>query len=524
MLSVSSNSMLARAACVLGTLAGMASFSHHANAQTTTPPPAPTLDHIDPRAVTNVPAVRRVLSMARDRRIDFAFIGDSNTRQLGITGHEDMLARTWARYFGMYASRLDPGATYRNNWGSTSQSQVAGSSFPFGSSNVPREVQSIIFASDESFPVDVATLGPGQTAEFTFNNGFTLLPDHPMDLTQRLRFHMVDFTFGPAYSGYFAISARQPYPGSIWDNFAGSAPISTATAVRGVRTTAIDVPSGQRGPFGLLFGPTNPSAIIGAVGPVCLMYQRVEAADRTTGISFHTLWQHGGYSAWHAASSLASRQSPKAAVQFWFQQVTRLQNAAPAVVVNIMHGGNDPGYYFPSFGPGGFSSREPEGHEENLRFIIGTLRAWWVELGYDPANLFFQLGPYHPRPDERGLRFGYEAAWKRIASADPQVFAVAGNQMSTPDEFTARGFYRSDADRAHLSQPGYDAWARAAVRTLRLAACPADVDDDGVATTADIFAFLSHWFATDLQADADFDGVVSTPDIFTFLSTWFQGC
>ncbi len=53
---------------------------------------------------------------------------------------------------------------------------------------------------------------------------------------------------------------------------------------------------------------------------------------------------------------------------------------------------------------------------------------------------------------------------------------------------------------------------------------PADFDNSGTLTVADIFAFLSAWFAGDMRADFDNSGSLGVPDIFAFLSAWFAGC
>jgi hypothetical protein len=55
-------------------------------------------------------------------------------------------------------------------------------------------------------------------------------------------------------------------------------------------------------------------------------------------------------------------------------------------------------------------------------------------------------------------------------------------------------------------------------------ACPADFDNNGSAEVADIFAFLSSWFAQNSSADFDENGQVQVNDIFAFLSAWFAGC
>ncbi len=54
--------------------------------------------------------------------------------------------------------------------------------------------------------------------------------------------------------------------------------------------------------------------------------------------------------------------------------------------------------------------------------------------------------------------------------------------------------------------------------------CPADLDGTAGLGVADIFAFLSLWFANDPRADWDGANGVGVPDIFAYLSDWFAGC
>jgi len=54
--------------------------------------------------------------------------------------------------------------------------------------------------------------------------------------------------------------------------------------------------------------------------------------------------------------------------------------------------------------------------------------------------------------------------------------------------------------------------------------CGADFNADGVVNVADIFAFLSAWFASAPGSDFNGDTVRDVSDIFAFLSAWFAGC
>jgi len=53
--------------------------------------------------------------------------------------------------------------------------------------------------------------------------------------------------------------------------------------------------------------------------------------------------------------------------------------------------------------------------------------------------------------------------------------------------------------------------------------CACDADNDGARTVADIFAFLSTWFAAGPGSDFDNSGTRDVSDIFAFLSCWFAG-
>ena len=57
-----------------------------------------------------------------------------------------------------------------------------------------------------------------------------------------------------------------------------------------------------------------------------------------------------------------------------------------------------------------------------------------------------------------------------------------------------------------------------------LPGCAADFDNSGARDVADIFAFLSAWFASGPGSDFNNSGTRDVADIFSFLSAWFAGC
>lgn len=54
--------------------------------------------------------------------------------------------------------------------------------------------------------------------------------------------------------------------------------------------------------------------------------------------------------------------------------------------------------------------------------------------------------------------------------------------------------------------------------------CDADMDNSGTLAVADIFSFISAWFAGDPRSDFDHSGTTEVSDVFTFLAAWFAGC
>ena len=152
------------------------------------------------------------------------------------------------------------------------------------------------------------------------------------------------------------------------------------------------------------------------------------------------------------------------------------------------------------------------------------VRNSWVGSGRDPANLFFVLGPYHPVPFANSPQTGYEQGWRNIAADDPQVATVAGRMLTMPEELLAKGYLSNGTDISHLSVFGFRGWGRATASAIARAICPADYDEGGTLSTADIFAFLDAWFGQDKRADFNYSGTLETQDIFDFLGAWFAGC
>src|SRR5207244_97268 len=86
---------------------------------------APTLNNVNRYSVFGVETARCFWGLASTRRVDIGIIADSNNR-LGAsgTGHEDQMGRAYAAHFGMYATRVEPGAP-SGSWGAVAQGETA---------------------------------------------------------------------------------------------------------------------------------------------------------------------------------------------------------------------------------------------------------------------------------------------------------------------------------------------------------------------------------------------------------------
>ena len=108
--------------------------------------------------------------------------------------------------------------------------------------------------------------------------------------------------------------------------------------------------------------------------------------------------------------------------------------------------------------------------------------------------------------------------WEQVPGGDTVKPATAIYSSTTPGR---AGLYVGSAGTKVTG--GFEsqgiAWLKGPV-----CLCPADFDGSGVRDVADIFAFLSAWFANAPGSDFNSSGTRDVADIFAFLSAWFAGC
>lgn len=487
---------------------------------------APTLLDPDRAAVVAPEVARRFVHLADKRRVDLAIIGDSNVRNARVSGHEDGMLRAFAARFGCYATRVEPAAG-QGGWGGPLTGCSSSQAPPFVGDSFPRPMSSYPFP-DISFPTGGAYLPPGITAPDSYNYGLGLTPEHPLGFEGRLRYHLTHHTFRTPSNGRINLSVREVYPADPSHNHAFVPDISTAEAQPGLRDLAVEVPAAARPESGIMFCFTDYGNRRGARGPFFALWHRVENADTAAGIAYSSLLYQGGRTARAACESLLGVGAGGAPLQEWLRQATRLQGddrAGAVMLFQIIHGGNDSLDGAPSLGPiGGLPSNSAEGYKDNLQGIINLLGRAWAIGGYDPDNLFFLIGPYHPRDERLATNQAAERVASELCAENPNTMAIRGTMLSNETEFRANHWYTDDIDLAHLSVDGFRAWGRGAVLALQRAACPADVNDSRSCTVEDLFGFLIGFFGEQQVGDFDRNGEWTIEDVFEFLSAYFRGC
>lgn len=110
--------------------------------------------------------------------------------------------------------------------------------------------------------------------------------------------------------------------------------------------------------------------------------------------------------------------------------------------------------------------------------------------------------------------------WRRngvtVTDGGPFLGSQTGTLHINPVSAGVAGSY----DAVAINSCGFVATVPAAVTII----CPADFDGNQSVTVADIFGFLSAWFAMDIAADFNASGQVTPSDLFAYLTAWFARC
>ena len=489
-----------------------------------------------PREVVyNAAAIKPFVDAAQARRVDIAGIGDSNQvgGPGGNYGWDHGYSKAWSDRFGEYATGLF-GTNADGGWNGP-QGYIDSWAYPYGASSTgaPAALDKYKLYADalndgvNDFPPTYAYFGP--TYVEPTNHWVPMMTVRkPSPLWgQNLRWQLTYGTFDTGAGGFTPSVAGQTahlYTGPRVSTSTGS--IGLVDGAFSISASTYNNAAGDEIYFGLSFMGEGTMR-----GPFFGLWQRVEG-DRASGVSYSTMLWQGGRALVHAATALQAQ--PEDAMREYIRNLVKLQTGPKMLLVQVNHGQNDGGITIPSVGPNPARSDTPAGFADDMDAVILRLRSTWVAMGYDPKNLMFQYGPYHPAEgsaeDGTGrTRIQRLADWENaiigLSQRHPEynLAVVRGTRMTTPRTMDKNGWYTSDADHAHLSIAGYIGVAELGVRELLNYADAAEIKNRSGVTS------LSFTFSDDVSADLSPDdlslksvGDGATMDPFNLAVDWDQ--
>ncbi|HYO08728.1 MAG TPA: hypothetical protein VER17_07115 [Tepidisphaeraceae bacterium] len=420
--------------------------------------------------------LRRFVEAASQRRVDVTGIGDSNQLSGGDYGHDHGFQKAWSDQFGMYATGVLP-VSPAGSFGVSGVHYNAGHAFSSDQNHpaLPAAYKQLGLGSPEAgvagsggfvpaggsatndAAVYVRSVAPfyDPMSTLAWHSTFHRFPDASGDITPQVR------GAGPAYGP----NALKTYPTITIP--AGSGRVDVVQAIqpsvwaKGAGDWKLSLYDYEASKTGQAGGAAH--------GKLFSNWQRIENVDRTRGVAYSTLLAQGGKGALHAASTL--KDIPDASLAEWMRQETKLQKVGQAdamMLVQIEHGGNDRNYSAPSVGDHPAPSNTGAGFRDNVSAIVARLRQVWGDAGYDTRNLFFAVGPYHVQRDPwtKDKLAEFETGVMQLADETYNLAVVRGTRMLSAQAMYAGGYYREEADDAHLSRTGYEAIGRLAVNQL----------------------------------------------------------
>ncbi len=453
--------------------------------------------------VINPDAIKPFVDAAKTRRVDIIGIGDSN--QIGGPGNDygwdHGYAKAWTEHYGTYATEV-LNTTGEGGWGGAGYLASGGAPYGASATGAPAELDKYRMFYDSQgdaindFPPTYAYMGSSYVEPTDhWSPTARVLPSNPL-WGQNLTWNFTYGTFANGTGGFM------PNASSSFVTVADGPRISTSTGVVGLHDGSLSLPASAyqqlTQPLDFSFSPYATSTI---QGPFFAQYQRV-TGDRASGVSYSTILAQGGRALVHAATALQTQSDD--ALKEYIRNVVRYQDGAPMLLVDVTHGGNDGGWHIPSVGPAHVAdSSTPAGFADDITAVAERLRGVWTAMGYDPKNLMFQYGPYHPTDGDAGggqTKIQRLAAWEdaviQLSQQHPEynLSIVRGTRVTTPLTMATSNWYDPGGD-AHLTPAGYEGVAKLAVDQI-----VAYTDPNAVPNQSNVTS-LSFTFNTDVSAN-----------------------
>lgn len=300
-----------------------------------------------------------------------------------------------------------------------------------------------------------AYLGPGEQLGAGAPFALRLAPEHPLNLTSELVFHI---NYGAFQGGEGYLAPEVHYADIPPYEHLHSWPIISTASPSGdeMRVASLTLPPAPLRRAALQFRLATAEGVE-VKGPAFLSWLRVENPARTAGFSFNTMWAVGGKSARDAAQFI--RSVPLSSLTHYFAEARRLQGPDKKIVIFMNEGGNDRLDWRQSY-HGTALSWQPAGFRDNMTTVRDRILEVWDANGWPREELYFLLLGYHVLSDDPsgGLLEGTVIELRRVcrelAAEWPRSTCIDMSAFMTEAEAISKNWY-TDSLHAHLRGPGY---------------------------------------------------------------------
>lgn len=408
------------------------------------------------------------LELAKTRRVDFAYVSDSNGQYNGWGWSAGFTVALGNKY-GLYASPVYPlessgtGISVAGAPSFAAITPVTGSTTGAPSAQAPYALPyaSYLFQATSSIGGQngiYLSVAPTDANGNAFN-GFSSAAN--------LRFWMAYGTFASG-GGSFKPAAR--YDASPYSTLVTGSTINAETGTDGEGITSLSLSATTRA-HDVSFRWQLPGGTA-SVASTTELWQRLENQDATAGISVTQLYAVAGMDLYDQATTFEGYT--QAQWTNYFNAVTYLQaqdGQSPTLVVFINSGDNDINDNRTSIGPiGGLANNTAAGYADNLAEVVNLITTAWTNAGYQIGNngspgLYFLIVPSHVYgSSDNSTLIAMRAAAASYVAQHPNNMSFVNLATLVPySELIANGGY---SVAPHLTNQAYQYIATKLVNTF----------------------------------------------------------